>query len=237
MGQRRFEASRCSGCGLHEPLCVCALRPRVELGSKLLVVQNNKERNKPTNTGRMITQVLARSELVRYAVRGVAWEGAALRREDHDYFLIFPRVDDPEGPEPEAPPLLEPAVLAARRAARPEATPTFVILDGTWGQCSRMSRRIPEIAAMQAWALPEGPDSHWGVRQASEPGRISSFEAAVRLVELAEGPEPAARMQAYFDEVAARMQFMKAKLPTPEVPRAWLEERRRRFGVHAKSSP
>ena len=83
---------------------------------------------------------------------------------------------------------------------------------------------------MPAWSLEPGPPSHWGVRTASEPSRISSFEAAIRIVELFEGPAPARAMQTYFDEVAARMLYMKAKLRSPEVPAEWIEARDRRFG-------
>ncbi|PRQ02797.1 DTW domain protein [Enhygromyxa salina] len=225
MGQRRFEATRCEGCGLHEQLCVCAQRPRLALKTAILVVQNNKERNKPTNTARLLPQVLDNCELIRFGARGVAFDPSPLTRPERDYSLIFPRVRDPEGRAPELAPPLDPARFAAGRAA----AQTVVLLDGTWAQCSRMSRRVPELAAMQAFALPPGPPSHWGVRTPSEPSRISTFEAAVRVVELVEGPGPALALQTYFDQVAAGMLFMKAKLRSPAVPGHWIDERQRRF--------
>ena len=230
MGQRRFEATRCSGCGLHEELCACAERPRLRLATQIVVVQNNKERNKPTNTGRMIAQVLEGAELIRYGERGVAFDDGPLTRPGRDYLLIFPRVEDPSGCDPRPAPVLEPARLAA-------AASTLVLLDGTWAQCARMSRRVPALAAMEGYALPPGPASHWGVRTASEPGRISPFEAAIRLIELAEGPGPALAMQTYFDRVAAAMLFMKAKLRSPAVPAAWIAEREARFTAAAKVDP
>ncbi len=230
-GQRKFKAERCLECGLHLQLCACAERPRVELSTKILVIQNNKERNKPTNTGRMIPQVLGNSELHYIGVRDVEFDESILRRPDHDYLLIFPRVRDPEGEDPQPAPVLRAATFAERRAARPAAIQTVVLLDGTWAQCSRMSRRTAALADMQAYALPEGPASHWGVRTTSDPERISTFEAAIRVVELAEGPAPAGRMQAYFDRVAAAMLFMKAKLRSPAVPDEWVRERSERFGA------
>jgi DTW domain-containing protein YfiP len=230
MGQRRFEATRCGGCGLHDELCVCAHRPSLSLATALLIVQNNKERHKPTNTARMLAQVLTNCELIQFGVRELEFDASPLTRPERDYLLIFPRVFDPEGRGAEPALILDPEYFAARKAARPGAILTVVLLDGTWAQCSRMSRRIPELAAMQAFALPEGPPSHWGVRVPSEPSRISSFEAGVRVIELAEGPAPASAMQAYFDHVAAGMQFMKAKLRSPAVPEQWIQERAHRFG-------
>ncbi len=260
-GQRRLEAERCAGCGLHVELCACAQRPSLDSQLRVIVVQNNRERHKPTNTGRMIVQVLRNAELLRWGVlakpsderpegaRGT-WRGddsdvpqspdsqlrtlpfdeSPLLRSERDYFLIFPRIRNPESEQPEPAPELSAEILAAHRAARPEACATIVLLDGTWAQCSRMSRRIDAIAAMDAYGLPEGPGGHWGVRTASEPGRISTFEAAIRVFEIAGEVRVAAAMQEYFDLIAARMQYMKGKLPRPEVPREWIEERTRRFG-------
>lgn len=229
-GQRRFKAERCIDCGLHSPLCACAERPRLELRTKVVVVQNNKERHKPTNTGRMLPQLLVGCELLYAGVRGVEFDPTPLRRPDHDYLLIFPRVHDPEGDAPEPAPVLDDPTFQARRAARPDAVQTIVLLDGTWAQCSRMSRRIEVLADMQAFALPDGPPSHWGVRTPSEPSRISTFEAAVRVIEIAEGPGVAGQMQAYFDRIAAAMLFMKAKLRSATVPDEWIAEREARFG-------
>jgi DTW domain-containing protein YfiP len=221
-GQRRFRAERCTDCGIHLQLCVCAERPRLELSTRLIVVQNNKERHKPTNTGRLLPQVLVNCELIHVGVRDVEFDPAPLARPDHDYLLIFPRVRDPEGPNPKPAPVLGTGVFATPK--------TVVLLDGTWAQCSRMSRRFDVLAQMPAFALPDGPPSHWGVRTPSEPSRISTYEAAVRVIELAEGPEAAARMQTYFDRVAAATLFMKGKLRSPEVPREWVTEREQRFG-------
>ena len=235
-GQRRFKAERCLDCGLHSQLCACAERPQLELKTKIIVVQNNKERNKPTNTGRMLPQLLVGCELHYVGVRDVEFNPAPLCRPDHEYLLIFPRTNDPEGEAPEPAPTLDIATFERRRAERPDAIQAVVLLDGTWAQCSRMSRRIDVLANMQAFALPDGPPSHWGVRTPSEPSRISTFEAAIRVIELAEGPATAKRMQVYFDRVAAAMLFMKAKLRSATVPREWIAEREARFGVDAGAS-
>jgi DTW domain-containing protein YfiP len=230
MAQRRFAAERCPDCGLHLELCTCAERPSLSLATALLIVQSNKERNKPTNTARMLPQLLRNAELLRHGERDVELDASALTRHERDYLLMFPRIEDPEGPAPKPAPTLDAELLATRRATRPHAMLTIVLLDGTWAQCSRMSRRVPALAAMQAVALPKGLPSHWGVRRASDPSRLSSFEAAIRVIELCEGPEAARSMQIYFDRVAAAMLFMKGKLRSPEVPGEWIAERERRFG-------
>jgi DTW domain-containing protein YfiP len=181
----------------------------------LLLVQNNHERNKPTNTGRLVERVIEEAEILRYAVRGESFDPTALQRDDLEYRLIFPRQDARE--------LELDATRLDTKAGQDHGTKQicWVLLDGTWGQCSRMSRRVPGLAEMPAYRLPPGPPGHWGVRKADDPARISTFEAAIRLVEGLHGPSAARGMHDFFDRLAAAMLFMKGKLRSPEVPTRW----------------
>jgi DTW domain-containing protein YfiP len=229
-GQRRFSLERCAGCGLHLELCACSVRPRVELPFRVIVVQNNRERHKPTNTGRQVVHSIVGAELLHWGVLEREGEGlhtaefddSALVQPGVDYRLIFPRILDPERPEATLAPELQREHFAGKTAV--------VLLDGTWTQCSRMSRRIAAVERMPAFRLPPGPDSHWGVRTATEASRISTYEAAVRVLEIAGELPAAAAMQEWFDLHSARMQFMKGKRSSPEVPAEWIAERERRFG-------
>jgi DTW domain-containing protein YfiP len=93
----------------------------------------------------------------------------------------------------------------------------YVLLDGTWHQCSRMARRVPVVQDMRCVALPEGPPSIW-VRTQHDPRGLSPFEAALRVLALHEPPDLVASMLAAFELVTARLLFMKGKLRSPEVP-------------------
>ncbi|MFV8750582.1 DTW domain-containing protein [Nannocystaceae bacterium ST9] len=233
-GQRRFTLERCEGCGLHLELCACALRPRVVLPFRVIVVQNNRERHKPTNTGRQVAASIVGGELLHWGVlereglgegerpHTAEFDDSALTRPGVDHRLIFPRIHDPDAPEPTLAPELQREHFERKTA--------IVLLDGTWTQCSRMSRRIAAVESMPAFRLPPGPDSHWGVRTATEASRISTYEAAVRVLEIAGELSAAAAMQEWFDLHSARMQFMKGKRSSPEVPAEWVAERVRRFG-------
>ncbi|TPV94614.1 MAG: DTW domain-containing protein [Myxococcales bacterium FL481] len=214
MGARSFARPRCGGCGLHLELCLCDEMPRLELRTRIVVVQNNHERNKPTNTGRLVPMLLRNAELLRYAVRGEPFDPGPLLDPGTDYHLLFPREDATE---------LQHASWRAR-----DRSQAVVVLDGTWAQCSRMSRRVPVVSTLPCLSLPPGPPTHWGVRTTNDPSRLSTLDAVIRVVALAEGPGPARVLAAFFDRLAARMLFMKAKLRSPEVPDAWrrvLDER------------
>lgn len=212
-GQRQFRAERCADCGVHTELCVCPLRPHLDLATRVVVVQHNRDRNKPTNTGRHVPAVLRNADITRYAVRGAEFDPAPLLDPAYDYALLFHRAEG--DPVPGVPEL---GLDELRAASRPRA---IVVLDGTWAQASRMSRRIPEVARLPTFTLPSGPPSIYTVRTRQDPERLCTFEAVTRIVAAIEGEAPARAMQRWFNELTARLLFMKGRLPKPVVPSEW----------------
>jgi DTW domain-containing protein YfiP len=216
MAQRKNRVGRCEQCGLHLSLCVCERFPIVESSAALVVVRHIGELYKPTNTGRWLAQMVPGTVITHYGQREPPFDASALERPDVRFCMLFLREDatvlDAEG-------------LARLRAAlEPGQRLGFALLDGTWHQCSRMSRRVPVVRDLPCVALPPGPPSRWGVRTQHDERGLSSFEAGVRLVSLVDGPTRAAPLQAIFHEIAARMLFMKGKLNKPEVPAEWRED-------------
>lgn len=183
--------------------------PRVELATHVVLVQNDHERTKPTNTGRLVDLMLSNCQLLRYAVRGEVFDPSPLCDPATDYFLIFHRAEEP------------PALTRDDCLSPPGRTRALVFLDGTWAQCSRMSHRVPGLADMPMRSLPPGPPSPWRVRAETHPDRMSTAEAVIRAVEIAEGPEAARRMRAWFYRVTAGLMYMKSMLARPEMPEAW----------------
>jgi len=216
MPMRKKRTGRCDECGLHLALCVCDRFPRVESSASLVVVRHNRERFKPTNTGRWLATMVPGTVVTHYGQREPPFDATALERGDARFCVLYPREDAT---------VLDAAGLAALRASLHEGQRLgFALLDGTWHQCSRMSRRVPVVQDLPCVALPPGPVSRWGVRTQHDERGLSTFEAGVRLVSLVDGPTAAAPLQAIFHEIAARMMFMKGRLPRPEVPDAWRDD-------------
>lgn len=260
-GKRNFRAPRCAGCGLHVPLCTCAHEPHLHLRTHLVLVQHANEIGKPTNTGRLAVRMLVNSTLAHWGLRDRPFDPAALEIPGHRSILLFHRrpgqvtaVDDDdaggtpidtqddaresgeareasEGALEPLPPVLSLEELRAPLSS-PDTPPfAMIVLDGTWAQCSRMSRKNPVLRRMPTFSVPPGPPSHWGVREELDEARLSTLEAIIRAIALLEGPGPARVMQHYFDRVAARMLHMKGKARTGDVPQDWIEEADARFGV------
>src|SRR3954454_12840000 len=83
---------RCPRCRLHQSLCVCALIPRLETRTRLVLVIHHKEARKTTNTGQLGAECLVNSDVL---VRG--HEGApsaAFPLDDgRQPLLLFPAAD------------------------------------------------------------------------------------------------------------------------------------------------
>lgn len=141
--------------------------------------------------------------------QGEAFEPGGLEHADAPLYVLYPRED--------ATPLAE--VLERHGSAA-----GFVVLDGTWHQCSRMARRVPIVQGLPCVSLPDGPPSVWGVRTQHDARGLSTLEAAARLLRHTDGDAFADPLRDAFFRIAARGLFMKAKLRDTEVPRAWWAE-------------
>jgi DTW domain-containing protein YfiP len=186
---RKYRTARCPGCGLHEHLCVCAELPTVMLSTRFVIVQHVRERHKPTNTGRLAHRMLANSRLVHWPPpRTGSFDATAFAEPDTAYLLLFPRADATT---------LTPEMLRPRPGRRP----CVVVLDGSWHQCSRMTRRVPRVSELGCVRLPPGPPSSWAARRQHDAHGLATIEAIIRVIEIAEGKDAAMPLVRGFLEV------------------------------------
>jgi len=127
-----------------------------------------KELPKTTATGPMALAALENSELHVHGQRGQTIELDRLHDEQRRVLVLFPRAD--------ARPLSE-----AFRSEDPRPV-TLVVPDGSWRQASRISKRIGAVARAQPVTLPPGQPTRWGVRRATHPAGLATFEAIARAL-------------------------------------------------------
>ncbi len=183
MNARRTDP-RCPGCGIRSLHCVCDLLEPTPARTPIFVLRHTDEQYKSSNTGGLLRYVLPDAICF-----------------DHD----------PANPRPV--PLPPGAVLlfpggaaegaAAGSAAPPPGTP-LVLIDATWGQARRMVHRAPGLSALPRWSLPPAPPRPWRMRNATNPGTVSTLEAAAQAIALLEGEEMAAPLLRLYDRIAER---------------------------------
>lgn len=170
MSRRDNAHVRCLRCRMHGSLCICALIPRVETRTRLLLVLHRREERKTTNTGRLGTLCLPNSETV---VRG------------HEHRPSNPLVLPP-GTQPV---LLFPAEDAGPIApfARSERPVTLIVPDGTWRQASKVRGRVPGLRDVPCVTLPPGKPSHYHLRVDAHEHGLATLEAIARALGILEG--------------------------------------------------
>lgn len=188
MSRRANAAVRCPRCRLHRSLCICALIPRLETRTKLVLVIHRYEDRKPTNTGRLAAECLVHSEIL---LRGhedmpsapIAWA------EGTQPLLLFPHED---------------AVSLEAYAASPRPV-MLIVPDGTWRQASKVRKRVPGLSGVPCVTLPAGPPSLYRLRAEAHPTGLATVEAIARAFGIVEGPELGPPVQAAIERVFLAM--------------------------------
>jgi DTW domain-containing protein YfiP len=181
---------------MHRTLCICALVPRVETRTRVLLILHQLEDRKPTNTGRLAARCLINAAV---SERGGAapaslWQGT-------QPVLLFPH--------PDARPLEE-----WRDSARPL---TLVVPDGTWRQANKARRRVDGLAELPCVALPPVVRSSYRLRHDKRPDRVSTIEAVALALRILEGPAAADPLERIFRIMVDRTLWTNGRIATGEV--------------------
>jgi DTW domain-containing protein YfiP len=196
---------------LHLALCVCALLPRLETRTRVVLVVHRDEARKSTNSGRWAAACLVNSEAL---VRGdearpgppLTWPPGARA------LLLFPHHD------------------AAPLAPPPDGRPvTLVVPDGTWRQAAKVRARVPGLAGVPCVTLPPGPPPRHRLRGETRPGGLPTFEAIARALGVLEGEPVRRALEAAFDAVAGRTLWARGRLDASDVA-GGIPEAARRHG-------
>jgi DTW domain-containing protein YfiP len=174
MSRRNNAASRCWRCRMHSSLCVCALIPKLDTRTRLVLVIHRAEDRKPTNTGRLAAEAMPNSEVI---VRGRAEQPAddriVLDGTTRPLFL-FPHED--------AVPLESVATVAGD-----DRPVTLIVPDGNWRQASKVRNRVPGMREVPCVSLPVGAPSTYRLRSEAHPFGLATVEAIGRCLRVLEG--------------------------------------------------
>ncbi len=150
--RREFKArgsfvERCPGCNLPQLNCLCPYAVGAESEARVWLLTHSMEHLKPTNTGRLIRDVLPDTEVFTW-YRTAPDERLLALLEDERFtpFVVFPD-DQPDYAERV---VGIDAVAEAKAAGR---IPVYLLLDGTWRQARRIFRKSPYLDALPVLPL------------------------------------------------------------------------------------
>jgi DTW domain-containing protein YfiP len=194
----REPRARCLRCWKASTMCYCALLPRIETTTRVVILQHRRERDMPIGTARMAKLCLPQAELH----VGVDWtDSAPLARA----------LADPQRP----PVLLYPGPDARDVLRDPPAGPvTLVVVDGTWGQAKTVVRDNPCLAALPRYAFATPEPSRYRIRSEPRAEYCSTIEALMHVLGVLEGdPEKFRALLVPFDAMIDAQIAAQARAP------------------------
>lgn len=201
MSRRANTGHRCPACMMHVSLCICALIPRIETRTRLVLVMHKAELRKPTNTGHLATAALVNSQTFVRGREGAPEDAIAWPAETEPV-LLFPAED--------ARPL-EPVSHAV----------TLIVPDGNWRQAAKVRQGVPGLKDVRCVTLPPGPPTEYRLRAETQPNGLATIEAIARafgiLEGAAKGPEVRAALERVFRTMVERTLWVRGALPKHEV--------------------
>lgn len=192
--------SICAVCRLRASDCICERLPKVEVPARFTIVRHHYEKHRQSNTGALAHSVLPNSCLVGFGDPGVTVDAEALGGERRDVFVLCPI----EGS----------STLDTDTVSDPSET-NLIVLDASWRQARRMSRRIEGLRALPFLRLPPLEPSSWQLRRPSAPEMLTTIDAIAAAVEILGYADEAQQLRAAHELFARSIRKHWARYPNP----------------------
>lgn len=179
---------RCQRCLLPVPTCLCHTIQPYTSRSRFCLVMFDTEPLKPSNTGRLIADILPDTQAFLWSRTAPDPQLlAALSNPDYQPYLVFLADDEESGRK------------VLRQLPSQGKPPLFVLLDGTWPEARKMFRKSPYLDALPILSLNVDALSRYQLREASSAGQHCTAEIAIALLAQAGDDMAANGLSAHFD--------------------------------------
>jgi len=198
---RGSKVIRCDACLLPQADCICAAKPQPLARAAFCFIMYTGECYKPSNTGRLICDVAADNH-------AFVWDRtkpdpallALLTHPKYAPIVVFP--------EQYAAPERCIRDTQALSEATADRIPLFVMLDGTWREAKKMFRSA-YLAPLPVLGIQPEHASDYLLREAAHLHQLCTAEVAISVLQLAQEPDAAAVLAAYFK--VFRQNYLKGK--------------------------
>ena len=190
---RGISVNRCPQCLLGSKTCICDWRPSIDAEVDFVLLMHRNEVYKPTNTGRLIADVMPHNcyaFLYHRTEPDPALIGL-LQDPSRQCQLLFPS----EHPTP---------ATTTSPSSEPSQRLTLILLDGTWKQASRMATQAKWLQHLPRYTLSTTAAglqqySQYQLRKADHEERLSTAQAAALCLKNEHYEQQAEILLAYFD--------------------------------------
>lgn len=179
---------RCQSCLLPKRNCLCGTIAPEQANSRFCLVMFDTEPLKPSNTGRLIADILPDTQAFMWSRTETDPELlAAIADPTRQPYVVFP-ASFAEAPRPvftELPPDSKP--------------PLFIMLDGTWNEARKMFRKSPYLDGLPVFSLDVSAKSSYVLRESPRADQHCTVEVAATLLEKSGDIRASKSMSALFE--------------------------------------
>lgn len=188
---------RCELCRLAEPFCICLLAPRVTSTAGFLLLMYDTEVLKPSNTGKLIADLIPDTFAYLWSRTEVNPEILALLADElWQPMIVFPKAYAGEGRE----------IFDNKIELASGKRPLFIMLDGCWREAKKMFRRSPYLQNLPVVSFtPKIPNndlaisSRYQIRLAANNTELATAEVAAQILALTGEQNNADLLDLWFD--------------------------------------
>lgn len=192
---------RCQRCLLPEKLCLCSTITPAQAKSRFCLLMFDTEPMKPSNTGRLIADILPDTVAFQWSRTEPSQDLLDLvQNPDYQPMVVFPASYADEQRE----------VIFTPPAGKP---PLFIMLDGTWPEARKMFRKSPYLDNLPVISVDLSRLSAYRLREAQAEGQYCTAEVAIALLDMAGDTRAATGLGEHFTRFKTRYLAGKTQHP------------------------
>ncbi|WP_076920083.1 tRNA-uridine aminocarboxypropyltransferase [Pseudoalteromonas sp. SK18] len=190
--RREFNArggkmDRCEQCLIAKHYCICEGAEYASCDAAVCLLMYHNESFKPSNTGRLIAEIVPDN----YAFR---WDRtspdpallALLNNDKYQPFVIFPAED------------VETDRVVTQVETLAGKQPLFIFLDGTWREAKKMIRKSPYLDNLPVLSITAEKLSDYRLRVAPHAHQLGTAEVAIMVLALANEVDASTKLEQHF---------------------------------------
>ena len=221
---RGANVDRCKFCQVRKDYCICEYQPESTSKAAFLLIMFDTEVLKPSNTGKLIADVIPETHAYLWSRTEPNSEMLALLQdESYQPFVIFPEEQ------------IENKTLVTNDINLEEGkTPLFILLDGSWREAGRMYRKSTYLHQLPVLSFNREHLSSYIMRKASKDHQLATAEVASLVLDLFGEKDNARHLECWFE--LFREHYLYSKRPVKSTERGMGLDRLIEFRTELKES-
>ena len=190
--RREFNArggkmDRCEQCLIAKHYCICEGAEYASCNAAVCLLMYHNESFKPSNTGRLIAEIVPDNHAFRWDRTSPDPALLALLNNDkYQPFVIFPAED------------VETDRVVTQVEPVAGKTPLFIFLDGTWREAKKMIRKSPYLDNLPVLSITAQKLSDYRLRVAPHAHQLGTAEVAIMVLALAGEVDASTKLEQHF---------------------------------------